>query len=439
MRVELINSGTELLMGFVINTHAAWLGQKLSGIGATLARQVCVNDTPRDILDALEAACQRADLVITTGGLGPTSDDITRNMVVEKLGLRTHVDARALEEIEARFRRSSRPMPESVKCQAVVPDDAIVLYNQNGTAPGLAIPVGRAPAAFLRGAPCRWLVMLPGPPRELHPMFENQVLPLLLREYHADLPAVDCRVFKVAGMGESLVEQAVEPVLQGIPGLEIGYCARSGEVDLRLVVRATDEATAHKLADAAEQKARQALGNAIFGTGDDTLEKIVVDLLRQQGRSVTTAESCTGGCLANRLTMVSGSSDVFRQGWVVYANEAKSEMLGVPSALIAGHGAVSEPVARAMAEGALRNAGADYALGITGIAGPTGGTTEKPVGTVFIALASTAATQIERHLYPHDRETFKFVTSQTALNLLRQELLRQRSARVLKPCERQGI
>ncbi len=426
MRVLLLNIGTELLMGFVVNTHAAYLGQSLNGIGGTLVKQVCVNDTPEDIRQALREAFGQSDLVITTGGLGPTSDDITLRLVVEIFGLKTHVDERALENIRSRFRRRNIEMPESVKAQAIVPDIATVLYNAHGTAPGLAIPLqpvgGVADLDGHKGS-AQWIILLPGPPRELHPMFEQQVLPILKKEYAGLLPILDCRVFKIAGMGESTVEQRVEPPLKGLKNLEIGYCARTGEVDLRLVVRGTNAAEVKRIADDAEARARKELGDAIFGTGDVSLEQVVVGLLLQKKKHVATAESCTGGFLAHRITLVSGSSEVFRQGWVTYSNEAKTAMLGVPEKLIAEHGAVSEPVARAMAEGALQKSGADYALAVTGIAGPTGGTPEKPVGTVFIALATRKDCRVEQHLFAYDRETFKFVTVQTALNMLRMELL----------------
>jgi len=431
MRVELINIGTELLMGFVVNTHAAYLGQKLSGMGGTLVRQVCVNDTPADIRDALQETISRADLVITTGGLGPTSDDLTRDIVVQMLGMKMHFDQRAMDGIRIRYRMRRVKMPKSVKSQAMVPDGATVLYNENGTAPGLAIPlphfaggiVDLAKTASSRPSTAKWLLMLPGPPRELRPMFEKQALPILIREFRSQLPVIDCRVFRIAGLGESNVEQMIEPVLKGIQNLEIGYCARVGEVDLRLVVRGINAAKVRKLANQAEARARQTLGDAIFGTGNMTLEQALVSMLCQKRRWVTTAESCTGGYLAHRITLVSGSSEVFREGWVTYANDAKVKTLGISMSMIAEFGAVSEPVARAMAEAVRQKAGVDYALAVTGIAGPTGGTKDKPVGTVFIALASRRKMRVERFCFQLDREAFKFITTQTALNMLRKELL----------------
>ena len=422
MRVELLNTGTELLMGFVVNTHAAWLGQKLSEPGLSIARQVCVNDDPREMKTCLKEAMRRADLILVTGGLGPTGDDLTRNCVVEMLGLKTRVDARALKNIEERFRRRGGAMPESVKCQAVVPEIATVFHNRNGTAPGLAIPCSRLNFAGKKNPRCRWMLLLPGPPRELRPMFEEQVLPLIRREFAGDLPVVDCRVFRVAGMGESSVEERVRPVLKNLNHLEIGYCARPGEVDVRLVARGKSKTDVRRLADEAEKRTRAALGTAIFGTGNRLLEEAVVNLLRGKNRRLATAESCTGGYVAHRITLVPGSADVFLQGWVTYSNQSKTQCLDVPPHLIRREGAVSESVAKRMAEGARKKAGADYALSLTGIAGPSGGSAEKPAGTVFIALASKQGVSVERFCFQLDRETFKFICAQTALNMLRTQL-----------------
>jgi nicotinamide-nucleotide amidase len=422
MQVELLNTGTELLMGFVVNTHASWLGQKLNAIGATLVRQTAVGDDLQVMRDAMKEALPRADLILVTGGLGPTGDDITRNCALELFELRTRIDQRVMQNIEERLRRRGIQMRESLKCQAIVPEIGTVLYNQNGTAPGLAVPVQKAGGAGGKACRCRWIVMLPGPPNELRPMFEDQALPWIRTEYASLLPKQDCRVLHVVGTGESAVEEWIVPVLKNIQGLEIGYCARPGEVDVRLVVRGQNDEEVRTQADEAEKRVREAVGGYIFGSGSQTLEQVVVDLLREKKKWLATAESCTGGGVANRITMAPGSSDVFLQGWVTYSNESKTRLLGVPADLIRAQGAVSEPVARAMAEGARRESGADYALALTGIAGPSGGTPEKPVGTVFIALASPERTVAEKSLFPMSREMFKFIATQTALNLLRKEL-----------------
>jgi nicotinamide-nucleotide amidase len=431
-RVELLNIGTELLLGNVVNTHASYLGHKLTELGATITRQVCINDTREDILEAFRQGIQKADLLITTGGLGPTSDDITRDLVAELFQLKMKLDDRAMANIKARARRRGTAILESMKCQANVPEIATVLYNENGTAPGFMIPLsktvdGRVEAVSGSLTPgtkiqCSWIVMLPGPPRELRPMFEKQVYPWIQTEFKTQLPLIECRVLKVAGKGESTIAEKLEPLLKGLPGLEIGYCARPNEVDVRLYVCGTDKSDIQKTVDLAEAKTREALGSDIFGFGRDTLEEVVVKMLQKQKQTVTTAESCTGGFLSHRITMVSGSSDVFRKGFVVYSNDAKATMLGVPGHLLVEYGAVSEPVVKSMAENALRKAEADFALAITGIAGPTGGSDEKPVGTVYIALATRTGVEVQHHKYNFERETFKFVTSQTALNMLRLKL-----------------
>lgn len=412
MRVELLNIGDELLLGAVANAHAPWIAQKLGEIGATLSRQTCVADEGEGIRFALGEAMARADLVITTGGLGPTSDDVTRATVVEMLGLETRIDPQVLDNIRERSRRRGAPMLDSMKSQAVVPATATVFSNAHGTAPGLGVP-GRSP--------CRWLLMLPGPPRELHPMFTEQALPWIRARFADLLPVVECRVLHVVGYGESRVEELVESRLRTVENLRIAYCARPGEVDLRLLIRAKDARVARQSADCAEAIAREALGEAIFGVGEETLEHAVVALLRARRATLATAESCTGGYLAHRITLVSGSSECFKQGWITYSNDAKATQLGVPGHLLVEHGAVSEPVARAMAEGARDRAGTTWALSTTGIAGPGGGTPEKPVGVVFLALAGPRGTVCARHRFPLDRESFKFIVAQTALNMLRLE------------------
>jgi nicotinamide-nucleotide amidase len=266
-----------------------------------------------------------------------------------------------------------------------------------------------------------WLIMLPGPPRELRPMFEEQVLPLI----RAKLPLVNAfvsRTLKTTGLGESRVEEKIAGPLQGLTaaGLEIGYCARTGEVDLRL---AAHGAGAGKLVAEAEQIVRVLLDKHIFGEGDEQLETVIVRLLTERKQTLALAESCTGGYLANRITNVPGASVIFLAGLVTYSNETKQEFLGVRPETLTKHGAVSEPVAREMAEGARQRIGADYALAVTGIAGPGGGTPEKPVGTVFIALATRDHTFVLNPVNRYDRETFKYVTSQQALELLRRTLL----------------
>lgn len=417
MNVELLNTGSELLLGRILNTHQQWLGRRLADLGLVLARQTAVPDTADAIETAVREALARGGLILTTGGLGPTSDDLTRERLAFLLGRPLREDARVLAHIADFFARRKRTMPASTAVQALVPDGAQVLWNAHGTAPGLAMAVesGRF------GPQPAWLVMLPGPPRELRPMFDDVVVPLL-REWLPVTQAWACRTLRSTGLGESLVEERVAPRLAGLVarGLELGYCARNGEVDVRVAARGPE---APVLVTEAVAVVTDELGPHLYGEGDDLLEQAVIRLLTERRRTVATAESCTGGLIAHRLTNVPGASAVIWGGWVAYANEAKQRELGVPLELLAAHGAVNEPVARAMAGGARAASGADYALAVTGIAGPGGGSPEKPVGTVFIALASAAGTAVQRGFNPYDRETFKQLTSQQALELLRRALL----------------
>jgi nicotinamide-nucleotide amidase len=404
MNVELITTGSELLLGFTLNTHVNYIARQLARLGLRIERQTAIGDDRAAMRQVIAAALQRAPIVIITGGLGPTSDDVTREVVAELAGRKLLRDESVAESIRERFRKRNRTMPDSIYAQAMVPEGARVLPNHNGTAPGLALSHENV-----------LIIMLPGPPRELHPMFEESVMPLLKKTVPA-ARALDCRVFHVAGLPESVVEEKVAPVLTGMSDVELGYCARPGEVEVRIITVHADRG------DEAERRIRAALGHDMFGAGDVTMEQVVVEQLTAAGKTMATAESCTGGLIAHRITNISGSSVVFRQGWVTYSNEAKTDQLGVPVRVLDQDGAVSEPVARAMAEGARQRSGADVAVAVTGIAGPTGATAEKPVGLVYVAVASSEETVVQRHLLMFDRETFKWFASQTALDMVRRAI-----------------
>jgi nicotinamide-nucleotide amidase len=320
-------------------------------------------------------------------------------------------DAAVMAAITARAARRGFRLTDRTSRQADVPIGATVLPNENGSAPGLYLA---ANAASPQRSP--HLFLLPGPPRELQPMFKISVLPILRKVLPQEC-AIERRTYRIAGMGESLVEEAIGERLHQISGIELGYCARPGEVDLRII----GERSALDQADAI---VTAGLGVSIFSRDGGSLEETVVKLLTEKGQTLAVAESCTGGFLAHRITNVSGASAVFLAGYVTYANEAKEGMLGVDPRLLAAHGAVSENVALAMAEGARQHAQTTLALATTGIAGPGGGTEEKPVGTVFVALAAEgAATQVRQFHYPDDRPTFKELTTQAALEMLRRSLL----------------
>jgi nicotinamide-nucleotide amidase len=409
VNVLIINTGTELLLGDVLNTHLAFIAQQILPLGLRVQQQIAVPDG-ENIRGALRDAFQLAEIVFVTGGLGPTTDDITREITAELLGLTLRHDRDVMAAIEARAAARGFRLTDRIPRQAQVPDGATVLPNQFGTAPGLYLPpnVGSATKS-------PHLFLLPGPPRELRPMFRDHVLPIL----HPIAPAAAnsaARHYHIAGVGESHVEEAIGDEILRIAGVELGYCAMLGEV----VVRVIGDAAAVTAADAI---IRQRFAHAIFATDETSLEETVVQMLAEQGSTIAVAESCTGGLLANRLTNVPGASAVFLAGYITYSDRAKSDLLQVEPASIAEHGAVSDVVARAMAEGARRRAGATHALAITGIAGPSGGTPEKPLGTVFIALGSAdAPTEVVRDRFPSDRISFKQLATQSALEMLRQRL-----------------
>lgn len=431
MNVEIVNTGSELMLGRVLNTHQQWLCRQLADLGHVVRRQVAVADTGSDIQKAVREALGRSDVVITTGGLGPTSDDITRELIAQLLGRKLVPSAEVRAHIEDFFAKRGRPRPAMTDVETLVPQGALVFLNQTGTAPGLAMRVlpgegedGKKPirpvALARRASPAKkWLIMLPGPPRELRPMFEAAVVPLLKREFAAEIFV--CRTVRSTGIGESRVQELIEAEVQPFVelGLQVGYCARPGAVDVRLAASGEE---ASRLVGGAETAVKRQLGSSIFGHDDDELEAVVIGLLSAQAKSLAVAESCTGGNIGHRLTNVPGASAVFRGGVISYANAAKENLLGVRPETLRRHGAVSEAVAREMAAGAREKFQSDFALAVTGIAGPDGGTPEKPVGTVFIALAAKDGVTVEKRLNPWDRLTFKDVTATQALDLLRRRL-----------------
>ncbi len=407
MNVEVLNTGTELLLGSITNTHLTYFAHALFPLGLRVSRQTTVPDG-NAIREALEDAMTRADIILITGGLGPTTDDLTRDMVAESLGIKLLRDPAVVESITQRFAARGLQMMERNLRQAEVPEGAIVLPNPNGTAPGLYVRTIRANRPI-------HLFLLPGPPRELYPMFEEQVAPILRTLAPGSAPQ-HCRTFHILGLGESNVEALVGERLLAIPGLELGYCSRPGEVDVRCL-------GSEEVLEAAEKIVVEALGDRIAARDSVKLEESAVATLTARHQTIATAESCTGGLLAHRITNIPGASAVLVAGYVTYSNEAKSVDLGVNPFLIETHGAVSAETAAAMAEGALRRSGADWALSTTGVAGPGGGTPLKPVGTVYIALAHRGSpTRVESHHFNRDRETFKNLATHAAFDLLRRAL-----------------
>jgi len=408
MRVIVLNTGTEILLGDVINTHLSFIAREILPLGLRVERQIAVPDGSA-IRDALQENFKCADLIFVTGGLGPTTDDLTREITAELLGLDLELDSALAASITERLTTRGIRLTDRILRQALVPRGALVLPNENGSASGLYLAAG-----LNRAVASPHLFLLPGPPRELQPMFRQSVLPLVSRFVRQEENAT-YRNYRIVGVGESYVEEAVGTDLLAISGLELGYCARMGEVDLRVIGPAAT-------VEEADAIVRARLGKFIFSTEHEELENVIVRQLSAKKATLAVAESCTGGYLAHRLTNVSGASAVFLAGYVTYSNEAKIRALGVDPAAISEHGAVSESVARLMAEGARAKSGADFALATTGIAGPDGGSALKPVGTAYIAFTDGSEAIVRHLFFPTDRETFKQLVTQTALNLLRERL-----------------
>tara|TARA_R110002096_G_scaffold27577_14_gene84217 strand:+ start:3882 stop:5126 length:1245 start_codon:yes stop_codon:yes gene_type:complete len=409
MRIEVVNTGTELLLGKVVNTHVSYFGQELFKLGLRVQRQTTIPDGD-DIREVLESAFSRSDAILITGGLGPTSDDLTREIVADMLGRELILDQGILEELNEFFKLRGLSPDRTNDRQAMVPEGAEVLVNPHGTAPGLYVPaseVDKSPHLFL----------LPGPPRELKPMFKDLVYPRLAEMGASDGASGVWHNFRIYGVGESSIAGKLDPMFEADPDVELGYCARLGEVDVRLI--GSPEAV-----DSAAAKVREIYVHDIIAEAEDPIEKVVVDLLCERGETVATAESCTGGQIASTITNVPGSSRIIERGYITYANEAKTDVLGVDSELIREHGAVSAAVVKAMAEGCLKVSGADHAIAVSGIAGPDGGTDEKPVGTVYLAIASSLnETFVKRYFSPTDRISFKLRITRLALDFLRRRLL----------------
>ena len=407
----LINTGTELLLGDVQDAHLAFIAGEIFQLGLRIVerRTVPDSDVIRRTLTELFPRCQ---ILFVTGGLGPTTDDITREMVAKSLGLELRQDPQLLAWLQQRLQVRGIKWTSGIARQADVVAGAHVLPNENGSASGFYLKANINPRI-----PSPHVFVLPGPPRELQPMFRKFVLPILHSIIEVPLP-VERRSYSIAAMGESLVEKAIGEKVLAIPGIELGYCALPGQVEVRII----GDPNAIQAADAI---IRRELRLSIFSDNDEALEEVIVRLLKQRRQTLATAESCTGGLIANSITNVPGASEVFLAGYVTYANSSKTDILNVDPKLLEKYGAVSEAVARAMAEGGRARAGSTFALATTGTAGPTGGSLEKPVGTVYIGFAAPDATRVKKFFFPTDRETFKQLATQSALDLLRRKIIKK--------------
>jgi nicotinamide-nucleotide amidase len=407
LAVEILSTGDELLTGQVVDTNSPWLMDRLWDLGLMVGRKTLVGDDRADLAAAIRETCARADVVVMSGGMGPTEDDLTSEVVAEVLGVPLEVHAPSVRAIEERFRTMGRLLTPNNLEQARFPRGAEVIPNRFGTAPGFTARVGRAT-----------IYCLPGVPVEFRGLCDEAVIPRISSRL-GDVPAA--RVLKLIGVGESHADQAMRPVIEDPANGDVrfGFRAHWPEVHVKWSVPGPD---APRRADAIAARVRELFGDRAWGEGKEELPGLVVARLAARGERLAVAESCTGGLVAELVTRVPGASAVFDLGVVAYANAAKERVVGVPGSLLAAHGAVSEPVARALAEGARGLAGATWGIGITGIAGPTGGTAEKPVGTVHLALAGPAGTSAFPRLYRGDRERIRRHAALEALDLLRRAL-----------------
>ncbi|HEY7354037.1 MAG TPA: competence/damage-inducible protein A [Terriglobales bacterium] len=414
MIAEIIAVGSELLTPFRQDTNSLYLTGKLNGLGVEVAFKTIVGDNLKDIVRVSTTALSRADILIFSGGLGPTEDDLTREAVAETLGLQLRRDPQIVEAIERRFTERGWKMSSNNVKQADVIAGATVLRNANGTAPGQWIS-GRTDGKE------KIIVLLPGPPHELQALFESAVLERLRAKVPEQFLAT--RVLKVAGMGESSCDARVAPIYKRFTDVDTTILAAPGEIQLHLRKRGESKDAADQRLDELVELIEEELGDSVYSDNGDSLEQIVSYFLQMRNATLAVAESCTGGLVAERLTSISGSSRYFSGGAVVYSNELKTQLADVPADLIDVYGAVSEPVAKALAEGIRKRCGTTLGLGITGVAGPTGGTAEKPVGLVFHALASENGTEVVKRNFGGDRARIRWFASQQALDMVRRKLM----------------
>lgn len=411
LTAEIIAIGSELLTPTKTDTNSLWLTEKLNEIGIEVKLKTIVGDDKLRLEETIRDAVKRSDIVLSTGGLGPTEDDITRTVSATAIGRELIYLDELEQDLRERFKRWGREMPEINKRQAYVIDGAKVLPNPNGSAVGMLVEFEN-----------KVFGILPGPPRENQPMFTNFILPIL-REKAGEI-YVKRRFLRVSGIGESAVDEAISPIYKSYQNVETSILFNRSEIELHLSAQSNSETEADKILDELAAKIVEKLGVAVFALNGETMEEVIGNLLKMQGKTLSIAESCTGGLVSERITEVSGSSTYFIEGAICYANEAKIRNLSVPKDLIEKHGAVSAEVAEAMARGMRQKAQTDYAVSVTGIAGPTGGTEEKPVGTVFVGYADENQVKSFKILLPGDRYLIRWRASQAVLDYLRRQILK---------------
>lgn len=413
MVVELISVGTEILLGNIVNTNATYLAEQCALLGCSLYRQSVVGDNEGRMEEAVRQALGRSDIIILTGGLGPTKDDLTKEIVAKVFGRELYLDEHTKERITTYMRRLNRShITENNWKQAMIPEGALILDNDNGTAPGLILEDRE------NG---KTAILMPGPPAEMHPMFEKDVAPYLNKQQPEGIYS---RMVKICGIGESAAETMVADLMDRQSNPTLAPYAKTGEVHFRITAKARTKEEAEEMIAPMLAEMKKRFGKAIYTTEENvTLEEAVVELLKQKNFTVTTAESCTAGKLAGRIMNVAGASEVYNEGYITYANAAKEKLLGVKHETLETFGAVSEETAREMAMGAAKEAGADAALSVTGIAGPGGGTLEKPVGLVYIGCYVQGEVYVKKCQFTGNRERNRDSSVVQALTFLREKLL----------------
>lgn len=407
MKIEILTTGDEILQGIIIDTNSAWLSERCEMLGHEVTAHVSVGDDAKAIADAVKLASSRADCVIVSGGLGPTVDDITVEAVANAFGLKLEIDDAVLSEIKSFFDRVGRPMSKTNEKQAMIPEGGSALPNRVGTAPGIRVKLGKAECFFL-----------PGVPRELYQIFDDSVLPWLKES--ANLNCVT-HVLRCFGLPEATIDEKLQGV--DLHGARLSFRVKYPEILLKLIARTSDPKDAEVSVRSATAEMKERLGTVIYGEGETTLPEAVGLMLRDRKMTVAVAESCTGGLVASMFTDVPGSSEYFERGVVSYSNRSKQELLGVSPETLRANGAVSRETAMAMAEGVKRLSGASIGIATTGIAGPGGGTPEKPIGTVHMAITDGTRTEAFEHHFNGDRERLKQIFAMSAINMVRRYLL----------------
>ena len=409
MNAELLSVGTEILLGEILNTDAQFLSASLAELGIDTYFQTVVGDNAKRLSDALQLALSRSSIVIASGGLGPTPDDITKEVIADVMGEKLVLHEESLERMKAYFKKNNRQMPESNIKQAMMPENSIILQNNCGTAPGCIIEKDG-----------KIVIMLPGPPNELTAMYKESVVPYLSKKTEEKLFT---KTYHIFGMGESKVAEIFSDLMESGTNPSVAPYAKTSEVYLRLAVKAKDEAEAALAMQKTEERIKGELGDLIYSEDGKSLNEVAVSLLKKNGHRVSFAESCTGGLCAKMLTDVSGASEVFSESYITYANESKEKILGVSHETLERYGAVSEQTAREMAEGVKRISGADIGVGITGVAGP-GCSENKPVGLVFVAVSFDGKTDVLKLTLTGSRDRIRYVTCLNVFDLIRRKYIK---------------